>query len=307
MSRHEKSLLSTSSRRRFLGGALSAVATAPLLGAAASLAAAEAKPDASKRKIKLGLVGCGGRGGWIGNFFKEHGGYDLHAVADYFSEVVDAYGNSVGVDKSRRFSGLSGYKKVIDSGVEAIVLQVPPYFFPEQANAAVEAGLHVYMAKPVAVDVPGCLRIEAAGKQATQKQRVFHVDYQIHTDPVNIQVAEMIRKAGVEKLTKIATVGVAGGHVDPPKTATIESRIRDNVWDNDIAISGSWINVFDIHAIDAAIWILGKRPIAAMGASRILPKQSARRQSRRLFRGLRICRRTDSRAFRTGFAQRNFR
>jgi len=51
--------------------------------------------------------------------------------------------------------GLGGYRKLIDSGVEAVVLKVPPYFIPEQAKAAVEAGCHVYTAKPVAVDVPG--------------------------------------------------------------------------------------------------------------------------------------------------------
>jgi predicted dehydrogenase len=194
----------------------------------------------------------------------------LHAVADYFPEVVDAYGQSVGVDKARRFSGLSGYRKVIESGIEAIVLEVPPYFLPEQAAAAANAGLHVYMAKPVAVDVPGCLRIEAAGKQATQQKRVFHVDYQMPTDPLNLQAADMIRKTrSDEKLAKVITVGIAGGHVDPPKTATVESRIHGSVWDNDIAIGGGWITVFDIHAIDVAIWMLGERPIVAMGASRI--------------------------------------
>ena len=99
---------------------------------------------------------------------------------------ADKCGDALGVDKSRRFSGLSGYKKVIESGVEAIAVETPPYFIPEIAAAGVEAGLHVYMAKPVAVDVPGCLRIGAAGKQATEKQRVFLVDYQIPTDPNNI-------------------------------------------------------------------------------------------------------------------------
>ena len=162
------------SRRRFLGGALGAAAAGPLLAAATALAAenpaAKAEP---KRKIKLGLVGCGGRGSWLAGLFKQDGGYEMHAVADYFPDAADKCGDALGVAEGRRFSGLSGYKKLIDSGVEAVALEVPPYFFPEQAAAAVEAGVHVYMAKPVAVDVPGCLRIEAAGKRATQKQRVL--------------------------------------------------------------------------------------------------------------------------------------
>ena len=86
------------SHRRFLGGTLAAAAAAPLVGAATSLAAAE--PAVSGRKIKLGLVGCGGRGKWIGHLFQRHGGYQLHAVADYFPHVVDGAGEELGVDKA---------------------------------------------------------------------------------------------------------------------------------------------------------------------------------------------------------------
>ena len=261
------------SRRRFLGGALRAAAAAPVLAAAGSLAAdrpaQEARPNLPLRKIKLGLVGCGGRGSWIAQLFKQHGGYELHAVADYFRRNADKCGDALGVDRTRRFSGLSGYKRVIESGVEAVALIVPPCFLPEQSAAAADAGLHVYMAKPVAVDVPGCLRVETAGKQATQKQRVFFVDYQIPTDPVNIQVAERIRKGEFGKPTKVITVGINPGRPDPPKTADIESRLENLVWDNDITIGGSFGVSYDIHAIDAAIWVLGQRPVAAMGSSRI--------------------------------------
>jgi len=259
------------SRRQFLGGTLAAAASAPLLEAAATFAAENQGTLTlfSGRKIKLGLVGCGGRGKWIGNLFKRSGAYQLHALADYFPQVVDRCGEELGVDPSRRFSGLSGYKKVIESGVEAVALIVPPCFLPEQASAAVEAGLHVYMCKPAAVDVPGCLRIEAAGKLATQKQRVFLVDYQMPTDPVNIRVAEQIRKGAIGKLAKIATIGYNGGRADPPKTANIESRLQNLVWDNDMEIGGSFIVSYDIHSIDAAVWVLGRRPVAASGSSRI--------------------------------------
>jgi predicted dehydrogenase len=64
-------------------------------------------------------------------------------------------------------------------------------------------------------------------------------------------------------------VGINGGRADPPKTANIESRLQSLVWDNDIAIGGSFGVSYDIHAIDAAIWVLGQRPVAAMGSSRI--------------------------------------
>jgi len=142
-------------RRSFLGAALAA----PALGALATRAD-DAKPA---RKIKIGFIGCGGRGLWIAKLFERHGGYTIHALADYFPAVAAAAGQALGVDEARRFTGLSGYQKLIASGIEAIVIIDVPYFYPEQAQAAVAAGLHVYMAKPVAVDVPGALAIGASG------------------------------------------------------------------------------------------------------------------------------------------------
>lgn len=258
------------SRRQLLGGAFAAAAT-PLLVAATSLAAdvspSPTTPTVPQRKIKLGVVGCGGRGSWIAGLFKEHGGYEIDALADYFPQTAQRCGDALGVDRKRCFSGLSGYKRVIESGVEAVALETPPCFFPEHAAAAVDAGLHTYMAKPAAVDVPGCLAIEAAGKLATLKGRVFHVDYQIPTEPANIQVAERVRKGEMGKPAKVVTATIGGYHHDPPKTATIESRLQNNVWGNDLAIGGGVITFFDIHMLDAALWILGQRPVAAMGES----------------------------------------
>ena len=263
---------SNCSRRHFLGGVAGAAAV-PLLGAAASLAAEQAGPESKaespKRKIKLGLVGCGGRGNWITPLFLKHGGYELHAVADYFQHVADAQGEKRGVPKELRFSGLSGYKRVIESGVEAVALIVPPCFLAEHAATAVEAGLHVYMAKPVAVDVHGCQRVEAAGKLATEKRRVMLVDYQLPTDPANIRVAELIRNEGLGKIAKIITRGILGGRNDPPWLKTIENRLVKSAWNYTVALGGDFVVSYDIHAIDGAIWLLGRRPVAAIGLSRI--------------------------------------
>ena len=130
------------SRRVFMAGA----AAAPLLAAwqarAADPAAADAKPTEAKRKVKLAVVGCGGRGSWIAKLFQQHGGYEMWAVADYFQDAADASGDALGVDKARRFTGLSSCKKVIESGAEAVVIIDVPCFYPEQARMAVEAGLH---------------------------------------------------------------------------------------------------------------------------------------------------------------------
>ena len=232
--------------------------------------AAEGSPaPVRERKIKLGLVGCGGRGSWIAKLFQNDGGFEIHTVADYFQEVADKWGDQFGVDKCRRFSTLSGYKRLIDSGVEAVVLMVPPYFFQEHARAAVDAGLHVYMAKPVAADVPGCLAIKQAGKIATEKKQCFLVDYQMPTDPNNIEVRKRIHGPGFGKISQVFTTGIAGGFGDPPLTDTIESRLQKLIWVSDIAMGCDIIGNFDIHAIDAALWALGRSPFSAVGGSQI--------------------------------------
>jgi predicted dehydrogenase len=129
--------------------------------------------------------------------------------------------------------------------------------------------LHVYLAKPVAVDAPGCLQIEAAAKEATRKRRCFFVDYQLPTDPANQEVKQRIGSEGFGKTIRLVTYGICGGFPDPPRTATLESRLRNLVWVNDIAMSCDYIGNYDIHAIDAALWVLGERPVAASGTSRI--------------------------------------
>ena len=113
-------------RRDFVRGSLAAASlplVAPALGLGAEAGPAPAKPAEFARKIKLGAVGLGGRGSWIAGLFKEHGGFEMHAVADYFPEVADRKGEALGVDKSRRFSGLSGYKRLIEAGNTVIVIE----------------------------------------------------------------------------------------------------------------------------------------------------------------------------------------
>ena len=257
---------SSLSRREFIAGtAVSAAA----LAARSALPAQAADTGGAARKVKLGVVGCGGRGAWIAGLFREHGGYELHAVADYFQEVADAAGDALGVDKSRRFSGLSGYRKLMASGVEAVALETPPYFFPEHVQAAVDAGLHVYMAKPVAVDVPGCLQVEAAAKKNGDAKRCFLVDYQMPTDPHVIECANRFREGALESLGLVKSFYYGGLFGDPPLTNNIESRLRSLIWVNDVAIGGSYHVNACIHPIQAMMWVLNRTPVAAVGISRI--------------------------------------
>ena len=218
-------------------------------------------------RIKLGLIGCGGRGSWIAGLFERHKGYEIHAVADYFQEVANAGGESLGVDAERRFWGLEGYKKLIASGVDAVALETPPYCFPLHARAAVEAGLHVYMAKPVAVDVPGTLEIGELGEKSTQNERCFLVDFQVPTDPFNIETVKRIHDGSIGRVVQINTCYWTGGWNDPPLTDSWASRLRGLVWVNDVAIGGGHHVNACIHAVDAGLWVAGGRPVSATGTS----------------------------------------
>ena len=238
----------------------------PLAGRAEDkTAAAKAthRPTGFSRKIKVGVIGGGHRGNFIGNFMKKHGGYEIHAVADYFPEVADKLGKDLGADKSRRFSGLSGYKKVIDNGVEALAVLDVPYFYPEQVSAAVAAGCHVYMAKPIAVDAPAALAIGAAAQAATAKQRsCWSITNCRSTRPIS-EVIGRIRQGALGPIAHVVSFGKTGAWADPPKGPTIASRFRGWVWLSDIALGGDTIVSYDIHIIDGVIAAMGKRAASA--------------------------------------------
>jgi myo-inositol 2-dehydrogenase / D-chiro-inositol 1-dehydrogenase len=116
--------------------------------------------------VELGLVGCGSRGNWITPLFQEFTGARLVAVADVVKAKLDATRDKFKVDAGRAYYGPQAYAELASSKLDVMVIETPPYYHPEQAMAAVDAGKHVYLAKPVAVDVPGCKTIEAAGKKA---------------------------------------------------------------------------------------------------------------------------------------------
>jgi predicted dehydrogenase len=120
------------------------------------------------------------------------------------------------------------------------------------------------------VDVPGVLSIEEAAKQATARQRCFRVDYQIPTDPQNQKVAAFIRAGELGKIGLYTSRYWAAQWPDPPLETTLENRLRSLIWCNDIALGGSHHVNACIHALDAVIWLAGKRPVSATGASRIV-------------------------------------
>jgi myo-inositol 2-dehydrogenase / D-chiro-inositol 1-dehydrogenase len=250
-------------RRDFVAGAVTAAATATLVSPAAVCG------TSANSKVEIGIIGQGGRGRWISGLFAEHPGYKIAAVADYFPRVANAGGDGLGVDKNRRYSGLLGYQRLIDSKVDAVVLETPPWVFPEHSRAALAAGCHVYVAKPVACDVPGCLAIADLGRKATESKRVFLVDFQIRTDPVWQECVKRVRAGAMGKTAIVATHYFDEGWSDPAKTKDISSRLTNLIWVNDVELGGGLLVNAGIHAVDGALWLLGdKPPVSAVGASR---------------------------------------
>ncbi len=249
------------------GGKLS-VNRRKFMAGAAALSFTVIKPELvrgaeANSKIKLGLVGCGGRGNWIANLFKTNGNYEIVAAADFFKDRVDSFGGKFSIPENKRFTGLSCHKKLIAEKLDAIAIITPPYFHPEQAGDAVDAGTHVYVAKPIAVDVPGCLSIGASGKKATEKKLCFLVDFQTRSNAFYVEAIRRVHNGDIGELCFGESSYLTGrlGTKAPPGTP--EARLRNWVFDK--ALSGDIITEQNIHTLDVASWIMNTAPIHASG------------------------------------------
>ena len=213
--------------------------------------------------LEIGLVGCGGRGSWIANLFAESGKYRLVACADYFQDKVDATGEKFKIAAARRYTGLSGYKRLLESKLDAVVIETPPHFHPQQASDAVDAGKHVYLAKPIAVDAPGCQIIADAGKRATAKNQVFLVDFQTRANKYFREAIGQVHRGAIGQLVLAEAYypWAGGGRGTPP--AKPEEQLRS--WYYVLPLSGDFIVEQSIHALDVATWIINADPIRARG------------------------------------------
>ncbi|MEN6427004.1 MAG: Gfo/Idh/MocA family oxidoreductase [Phycisphaerales bacterium] len=251
------------SRRHFMAGAGAAVASFAVVKPSL------VRGTAANSKVNLGLVGCGGRGTWLAKLFKAHGGYNVVAASDYFQDRVNNAGSELGVPQANRFTGLNGYLKVIEKA-DAVALETAPYFRPEQAAAAVDAGKHAYLAKPIAVDVPGCQTIGSSGAKATARKLVFLIDFQTRADPFYI---EALRRLHEQKAIGEIGFGEAIYHAGCPfggmyntwrsDPQNPENRIR--AWGLDKVLSGDIITEQNIHTLDVMNWIMGVPPVWAVG------------------------------------------
>jgi len=241
-------------RRAFLAGAAGAALTVLKPGAARGV-------DANG-KLELGIIGCGGRGIWIGKLFEQHSQTKVVAVADYFQDRVDAAAKQFGVETARCYTGLSGYRRLLESKLDAVAIETPPYFHPEQAAAAVDAGKHVFLAKPIAVDVPGCQSILECGRKARGRLSLL-VDFQTRSNPAFREAARRVHEGAIGRPVCGQCFYQTRRIRIKTEPGTQEARLRN--WPFDIALSGDIIVEQNIHVLDVAAWLLDAHPVRAYG------------------------------------------
>ena len=217
------------------------------------------------KEIRLGVVGCGGRGsGAVDNVFASADGIKVVALGDTCAdrmgglreEIKNLHGQEV--PEEMCFLGFDAYKKVIDAGVDYVILATPPAFRPEHYKYAVEKGVHCFLEKPLCVDPKGYRTVMAAAKQAQAKNLVTVCGTQRHHQREYVAAYQKISEGIIGEIT--------GGNVywNQPMLwyrnrekgwSDMEWMIRD--WVNWTWLSGDHIVEQHVHNIDVFLWMTG--------------------------------------------------
>ena len=253
-------------RRKFIGAA--AVTAGAMFIKPGLLRGTEANSA-----VRVGLLGCGGRGTEDASNLVDTGGARVVALADLFQDQLDAAKahfdqiqqakGYAAVDASQLFVGPHAYHQIANSNeVDAIVIATPPYYHPHHLEAVVAAGKHVYLEKPVAVDVPGALKVMEIGKRADGKLSL-DVGFQIRDCPPFVEMVKRIHDGALGKIVCGEAYYLTGyiNRPDWPKASPTERRLRNWVYDR--VLSGDIIVEQNIHVVDICNWILKAHPLKA--------------------------------------------
>ncbi len=223
--------------------------------------------------LKAGVIGCGGRGsGAAINFLSAGPNLQIVALGDTFQDRVDSCrekilkekGQEVPVDKC--FVGFDAYQKVIDSGVDIIILATPPFFRPDHLAAAVAARKHIFAEKPVCVDPVGARSVMATAQKAKG------MDLSIATGTQRRHQRDYV--ANWQQVSEGAIGDIVGGNVywnggklwhreNNPTWSEMEWMIRD--WVNWTWLSGDHIVEQHVHNLDVMHWFTAQHPVKAVG------------------------------------------
>ncbi len=223
--------------------------------------------------LKAGLIGCGGRGtGAAVDFLNAGPNLQIVALGDVFQDKLNACRDllkkekNVDIPDENCFIGFDSYEKVIDSGIDVVLLCTPPHFRPAHVEAAVNAKKHIFMEKPIAVDPTGVRKVLASVKRAQSLNlniisgtiRRSQKDYiETRRRVLNGEIGDIIG-ANI-----IRNGGALWYRSRRPEWTDMEYMLRN--WVNFCWLSGDHITEQFIHEIDVMNWYLGKYPTKATG------------------------------------------
>lgn len=224
------------------------------------------------KPLKVGLIGCGGRGnGAMNDVFNAADNVTVTAICDLFEDRMNGVRRNlerrgIKLPDDKCFLGFDAYKKVIDSGVDMVLLCAPPVFRPMHFKYATEKGVHSFLEKPVAVDPEGYRTVMAAAKMADAKKLCVITGTQRHHQRSYVAAYQKVMEGYIGEIT--------GGNVywnqgmlwykeRQPGWTNMEWMIRD--WVNWKWLSGDEIIEQHVHNIDVFTWFFGQKPISATG------------------------------------------
>lgn len=254
------------SRREFL---LTTAAATALAGFPAMLKGA----DQSGSRLKIGFVGCGGRGtGAASQALRGDSNVELWAMGEVFRDKIDSsletltkqFADSkdkLNVSEERKFVGLDAYQKVIDSGVDVVILTTPPGFRPLHIRAAVDAGKHIFCEKPMAVDAEGVRSVIESVRLAKQKNLAMMDGFVWRWTKANRETYDRILQGAIGDIHAVYSSYYTGSVDRYPKwtrqnTKTdLEWQLRR--WYYFTWLSGDHIVEQAVHSIDKMMWVMG--------------------------------------------------
>ncbi|MFM9059251.1 MAG: Gfo/Idh/MocA family protein [Planctomycetaceae bacterium] len=256
-------------RRRFVAGAVTLPAACGLSLPAGGVFAA------GDDRIRIGLVGCGGRGtGAALHAVAAHAGITITSMADAFADQVTSSagvlaaraGAAFACPPGRRFVGLDAWRHVVESDVDVVILATPPVFRPVHAAAAVRAGRHVWCEKPGAIDVAGVRTVAAAAAEAVVRGLSFASGLALRHDPVTTGLVARIRGGAAGRPLAVsvrADLGLPWFRPARPDWSTAECALRN--WISHDRLSGGHLVEHHVTALDTALRVLGDvDPVAAV-------------------------------------------
>jgi len=184
-----------------------------------------------------------------------------------YQELINEAKDKVKVSNQNKFVGFDAYLKVIQSGVDVVLLTTPPAFRPDHLTAAVDAGKHVFCEKPVAVDAPGVRKVLAAAKKAQEKKLSLLSGFCLRYDSGNRAIFGKILHGDIGEIKTVSTFRNGGELWYKPRQqswSNMTNQMRNWYYYN--WLSGDFIVEMTVHSLDMMSWAMGdKMPVQATG------------------------------------------